>query len=699
MRRDFYMIHSQTDDQIQVRMEELAAQVRHHRFLYYVLNQPEISDARFDALYHQLEELEKRYPHLANPDSPTKEVGAAPSTEFKPVKHRTPMLSLANATSDEELVKWQERLEDKINKSSLAEKLSYVCELKIDGLSIALTYKHGILTQGATRGNGEVGEDITLNLKTLPSVPHKLKAPPNGSAGKIKKTPDILEVRGEVYMPKESFAALNDQLQNNGQPLFANPRNAASGSLRQKDPRQTIKRHLAFFAYFAYVIDPKLLEPTSHFSTLSLLESLGFAVEPHRLLAHNLNEVQEYCREWASKRHQLSYQTDGVVIKVDDRTLWPKLGSTAHSPRWAIAYKYPPEEEQTIVEAVQFEVGRTGAVTPVALLKPVKLAGTTVKRASLHNADQIKRLDIRIGDTVIVRKAGEIIPEILQVKHGLRPAHSKALHFPSRCPDCGTVLIKEEEEVVIRCPNIHGCSAQRERRIEHWVSREAMDVDGVGESLIKQLLAARLINSVVDLYHLSKEDILSLERMGEKSAENVLKALKDSKKRPLPNLIFALGIRHVGINMAELLADHFLSLDKLTQAPADEITSIAGVGPAISQSVFEFFQQSENKKLIQALKTAGINTSMSEKKAKATSLALSGKTFVITGTLQTMDRTEAEKAIKELGGKAASVVSKKTNYLVIGENPGSKLNKAQELGITLIHESQFLDMLKASSIR
>jgi DNA ligase (NAD+) len=682
---------------IQTKMEELAAQIRHHRFLYYVLSRPEISDSAFDALFHELEDLEKRYPLLTNPDSPTKEVGAAPNTEFKPIQHRVPMLSLSNATSDDDLVKWQERLNEKMSKSSLAEDLSYVCELKIDGLSIALTYIRGILTQGATRGNGEIGEDITLNLKTLPSVPHKLTSPPKSDAGKINRIPEVLEVRGEVYMPKESFAALNEQLSKNDQPLFANPRNAASGSLRQKDPRQTIKRNLAFFAYFAYIIDPDLSEPTSHFVTLSFLEDLGFTVDPHRRLTHNVQEVMDYCREWEHKRHQLSYQTDGVVIKVDNRNLWAELGSTAHSPRWAIAYKYPPEEEQTIVESVQFEVGRTGAVTPVALLKPVKLAGTTVKRASLHNADQIKRLDIHIGDTVIVRKAGEIIPEILQVKHELRQTDSKPLHFPTHCPDCNSALVKEENEVVIRCPNIHGCKAQVERRLEHWVSRDAMDVDGVGESLVKQLLTANLLTSVVDFYHLNKDSLLSLQRMGDKSAENVLKALQDSKKRPLPNLIFALGIRHVGINMAELLAEHFLSLDNLAQASPEEISNIAGVGPAISQSVYEFFEQSENKKLIQELKAAGIHTFMPEGKAKLASSGLSGQTFVITGTLQNMERSEAEKTIKELGGKAASVVSKKTNYLVFGENPGSKLAKARELGITLIDEAQFLDMLKAIS--
>lgn len=689
------MKHLQTNEQIQARMEDLSRQVRHHRFLYYVLSQPQISDAQFDVLYHELEDLEKRYPNLANPDSPTKEVGAAPSTEFKPVRHRSPMLSLSNATNEKELIKWQERL----IKSYPSEKLSYACELKIDGLSVALTYRHGVFVQGATRGNGEVGEDITLNLKTLPSVPHTLQTSKKGHGAQMRKIPDLLEIRGEVYMPKTSFAALNEQLSQAGQPLFANPRNAASGSLRQKDPRETVKRNLAFFAYFAYVEDRDITELESHFATLSWLEDLGFTVEQHRTLAPNLQAVQDYCQEWLNKRHQLPYQTDGVVIKLDNRHLWGELGSTSHSPRWAIAYKYPPEEAETVVESAHFEVGRTGAVTPVAFLKPVKLAGTIVKRASLHNADQIKRLDVRIGDTVIVRKAGEIIPEILQVKPEHRPVQSKPLHFPRQCPACNTTLTREAEEVVLRCPNIHGCPAQLERRLEHWVSRDAMDVDGVGESLIRQLLSAHLINSVAGFYHLTKENLLSLERMGDKSAENVLKALTDSKSRPLPNLIFALGIRHVGLNTAELLAEEFQSLDQLAKASAEEISSVAGVGPTISQSVIEFFQQEENKKLIQALKVVGIAGSMPERKAKpTTSSALFGKSVVLTGTLQTMDRTEAEKLIKELGGKISSAVSKKTNYLVIGENPGSKLTKAQEIGVTLINEAKFLDMLKIAKI-
>ena len=542
-----------------------------------------------------------------------------------------------------------------------------------------------------------MGEDIALNLKTLPSVPHKLKMPSIWQSAKIKKFPDILEVRGEVYMPRESFATLNEQLVSNEQPPFANPRNAASGSLRQKDPRQTAKRHLAFFAYFAYLPGKDIIEPTSHFATLRLLTELGFTVESHHQLCPDLKSVLDYCHQWSTKRHQLSYQTDGVVIKVDNRQLWTVLGSTSHSPRWAVAYKYPPEEAETTVEAVHFDVGRTGAVTPVAWLAPVKLAGSVVKRATLHNADQIKRLDVQVGDTVIVRKAGEVIPEILQVKHEQRPAHSSPIKYPSTCPSCDALLIKEEGEVVVRCPNTYGCPAQLERRIEHWVSRDAMNVDGVGESLIKQLLTAGLIQSVSDLYHLKKTDLLALERMGEKSAENVLQALKASKNRPLANLIFALGIRHVGLNVAELLAKHFLSLDKLTQSTIEEMSSIEGIGPTISQSVFDFFQQAENQKLIHALKNAGIITEMSASEANPISLAFAGKTFVLTGTLQSMDRAEAEKAIKQLGGKATSVVSKMTNYLVIGENPGSKLAKARELGITLIDEPQLLEMLKTAS--
>ncbi len=689
-----------TSMQIQEKMEDLSRQIRHHRFLYYVLSQPIISDAEFDKLYRQLEELEKEYPSLVNTDSPTHEVGAAPNTEFKQIRHRVPMLSLSNITSFEELKKWQERLHRGIDGSEDADKfsnkqLSYVSELKIDGLSIALTYERGTLISGATRGNGEVGEDITLNLKTLPTVPHSLSL--TNKAGKKNKIPDLLEVRGEVYMPKESFAALNAQLSEKNEPLFANPRNAASGSLRQKDPRQTAKRQLAFFAYFAYVIDKNIVEPTSHYETLSMLDDFGFTVEPNRSLAKNIEGVQAYCDKWADKRHALSYQTDGVVIKVDDRELWKALGSTAQSPRWAVAYKYPPEEAESIIEAVHFEVGRTGAVTPVAWLKPVKLAGTTVKRASLHNADQIERLDARVGDTVVVRKAGDIIPEIIKVEKEKRPIHSKALHYPDHCPSCQNPLEKIEGEVVFRCPNTYGCPAQLERRIEHWVSRDAMDVDGVGESLIKQLLAAKLIASAADLYHLTKEDLLSLERKGEKSADNILAALKASKERPLPNLIFALGIRHVGLNAAEKLAESFLALSCLAEATPEAISSIPGMGPAISESVCDYFAQKENRQLIDDLAKAGIEMSIQDEGAKPISQAFAGRTFVLTGTLTSLERSEAEKAIKKYGGKASSTVSKKTNYLVFGENPGSKLLKAQELGITVLDEPKFLEMLEEAS--
>jgi DNA ligase (NAD+) len=677
---------------IQARMDELARQIEHHRFRYYVLSQPEITDAEFDRLYRDLEALEEKYPHLASINSPTQKVGASPSGEFQPVRHTIPLLSLANAMSDDELDKWNERLEKALIANDLPEqKLKYVCELKIDGLSIALTYQNGYLVRGATRGNGEVGEDITINLKTIGSIPYELKASKKG-AGIPKK----LEVRGEVYMPTTSFQSLNEALTEAGHQPFANPRNAASGSVRQKDPVETARRKLAFWAYLAYLTDDQMKEPESQYETLQLLKGFGFPVEPNTLLASNLDEVKTFCQDWANKRHQLQYQTDGVVIKTDNRKLWTLLGATSHSPRWAIAYKYPPEEAETIVENVEFNVGRTGAITPLALLKPVRLAGTTVKRASLHNADQIRRLDVRIGDTVVVRKAGEIIPEVVNVQIQKRPKNSLPLEFPTVCPVCKTALEKPANEVVLRCPNTYGCITQTKRRIEHWVNRDAMDVDGVGESLILQLLQEGLITNAADLYRLKKDQLLALERFGEKSADNVLKALQDSKKRPLANLIYALGIRHIGANGAELLAGHFRSVDQLASASEGEIEAIEGIGPTIARGVTEFFQHDQNRKLIEDLRQVGVELASAQTDVQPVEKTLSDKTFVLTGTLTKMDRTEAEKQIKIRGGKATGTVTKKTTYLVKGDAPGSKLARAQELGITVIDESEFRALLGMS---
>ncbi len=690
----------QTQEQIKAHMSDLERQIEHHRFRYYILSQPEITDAEFDALFHELEDLEQQHPQLRNIDSPTQKVGVPPSTEFGSVRHRIPLLSLSNALSADEIDKWHERLVRALEAIEVSpDNLAYVCELKIDGLSMALTYRDGLLESGATRGNGEVGEDVTLNFKTIAKVPFRLTGKGTGSptSKRLVEAPQLLEVRGEVYMPKASFEALNLGLIEEGDTPFANPRNAASGSLRQKDPRQTAKRNLAFWAYAAFLTDDRLKDPKTHFETLQLLDDLGFPVEPNRFLAKNIGEVKDFCQKWEAGRHQLQYQTDGIVIKVNDRSLWERLGSTAHSPRWAIAFKYPPEEAETVVEAIHFDVGRTGAITPVAWLRPVKLAGTVVKRASLHNEDQIKRLDVRIGDTVLVRKAGEIIPEVLSVNVDKRQPESKPVSYPGKCPVCASGLERNEAEVAYRCPNIYGCPAQIQRRIEHWVSRDAMDVDGVGESLISDLLQHQLIADVADLYRLNKEQLLTLERIGNKSAENVLIAIEKSKRRPLANLIFALGIRHVGSGGSELLARRFKTLDELAKASADEIGAIEGVGPTIALAVREFFLLDRNVQLIKKLVELGVEAEPSlEPAVMLISATLAGKTFVITGTLPSMDRVEAEKAIKAHGGKATSSVTKKTDYLLLGENPGSKLVKAQQLGIKIIDESEFRAMLETS---
>ncbi|HEY9784692.1 MAG TPA: NAD-dependent DNA ligase LigA, partial [Candidatus Obscuribacterales bacterium] len=447
------MIQQEAKAGVREHIEELRRQVEHHRFLYYVLDRPEISDRQFDDIFNELVRLEEEHPEYASPDSPTQKVGAPPSTDFKPVRHRVPMLSLSNAMSREDLERWEDRLVRALELSDEArKKLRYVCELKIDGLSIALTYKNGRFVEGATRGNGDVGEDVTNNLKTIAQLPKQLTVESGArySEGKIK-IPATLEVRGEVYMPITSFAALNQALTDEGDPTFANPRNAAAGSLRQKDPRRTARRNLSLFAYHLYVLDPEMKDPSTHFAELELLQAFGFPTEPHGFLATGLEEVHRFCDQWFEKRHHLDYQTDGVVIKVDERSYWGALGTTAHSPRWAVAYKYPPEEAETVVEAILFDVGRTGAVTPTAYLTPVRLAGTTVKRATLHNADQIKRLDVRVGDTVVVHKAGEIIPEVLGVKFEKRPPDSKEFEYATRCPACNTELVRLGNEVVLRC--------------------------------------------------------------------------------------------------------------------------------------------------------------------------------------------------------------------------------------------------------
>jgi DNA ligase (NAD+) len=698
--------HARALEGVRERLAQLRSQVEHHRFCYYVLDRPEISDADFDVLFRELLALEAEFPELVAADSPSQQVGVKPSTDFAEVKHRIALLSLSNAMGQEDLEHWQERIIRGLDDQFVGSDFAYVCEHKIDGLSVALTYENGEFKQGATRGNGEVGEDVTLNLRTIKALPRSLKAVPVLKDGTMKasseglepgsyelRVPKDVEVRGEVYMPVSSFQSLNEALVEEGEAPFANPRNAASGSLRQKDPAKTAKRKLSLWIYFLYVLDEDLKPPVSQAENLALLAALGFPVEPNRALVHGLSAVSEFVDKWFLPRHGLDYQTDGVVVKLDDRKLWNALGNTSHSPRWAIAYKYPPEEAETIVEEISFDVGRTGAVTPVANLQPVKLAGTTVKRATLHNADQIRRLDVRPKDTVVVRKAGEIIPEVVCVKFEKRPLDSEPFVYPSHCPDCGSELERIKEEVVLRCPNIYGCPSQKVRRLIHWVGKEAMNIDGVGEMLIAELVRRQLLTTAADFYRLTEEDLLKVERMGAKSAKNAVAAIAASKDRPLACLVFALGIRHVGASVAELLANHFGSLDKLIAAGPEDFQGIEGVGPVICQNVRDFFSREENLKLVEDLRALSIK--MEEERAPAQQLAqnFSGKTFVITGTLNTMERLDAEKAVKARGGKATSSVSKKTDYLVAGPGAGSKLAKAQELGIKIIDEEAFLALL------
>jgi DNA ligase (NAD+) len=630
------------------------------------------------------------------------------------------MLSLANAMSKEDLGHWQERLGRALDGEESLNELAYEVEHKIDGLSIALTYEDGVLVRGATRGNGEVGEDVTLNLKTIKALPTKLKPVPvfadgsfaldDSSGGALTtafaeelgavelKMPRVLEIRGEVYMPVSSFSALNQALEEEGEATFANPRNAASGSLRQKDPKKTAQRKLSLWTYFLYVLDDNFKSPRFQHENLQLLKALGLPVEPSACLVRALSGISNFVDEWEQKRHSLDYQTDGVVIKLDDRRLWDKLGATSHSPRWAIAFKYPPEEAETEIESIVFDVGRTGAVTPTACLKPVKLAGTTVKRATLHNSEQIKRLDVRPGDTVVVRKAGEIIPEVVCVKFEKRPAQSQEFVYATHCPACGSELKRLNEEVVLRCLNYSLCPAQLVRRLIHWVSREAMNLDGVGESLIVELVKAGFLQNAADFYRLNEEKLLQIGRMGQKSVQNILAAVESSKTRPLSQFIFALGIRHVGASTGELLAARFGNLALLKEAALNEDPDIGskidGVGPVTWKNVREFFQAQSNLELLATLEQLGVEPIALEPPTQE-SQTLAGKTFVITGTLNAIDRLEAEKAIKARGGKATSSVSKKTNYLICGESPGSKLAKAQELGITIIDEAAFLELLKA----
>ncbi len=692
---------------IKQKIEDLRKKLHHWNYTYYVLDNPEVDDAVYDAAMRQLIEFEKDHPELITPDSPSHRVGTEPVSDFKKVTHKTPLYSLDNALNFQELEDWQEKIFRILGDSS---KVDYICEMKIDGLAMALTYEDGILTLGATRGDGDTGENITNNIKTIKSIPLILN----------KSVSGLLEVRGEVFMPIESFETLNKEQKEKGEKVFANPRNAGSGSVRQYDSKVTAGRDLDMFTYAGIwsnciiarskatrqsannshneIATSALSEPprndvlpTTHWNSLQLLKELGFKVNKTSKLCHGLEEVKDFCNRWYEKKHELSYAIDGVVVKVNDLAIQQELGFTAKSPRWAIAYKYPPEEAETKVLSITCDLGRTGALTPVANLEPVLLAGSIVKRASLHNQDIIDKLDVREEDIVMIRKAGEIIPEVISVNKEKRKYKSHPYKLPSKCPVCNSKVEREEEESAVRCPN-YNCPAQMQRRIEHWCSRDAMDIDGVGESLIEQLLKNKLIEDPVDLYFLKQEQIEGLERMAEKSAQNAITSIENSKEKTLDRLIYAFGIRHVGKTVAELLTTRFSSIEEFSKTTLEELTEIGGIGPKIAQSIIDFFKTNASKEIINKIKKAGIISHAKQIKIKDSKLA--GKTLVITGTLESMTRSKAEELIKNLGGRAAPTVSKNTDYLIAGVEPGSKLKKAKELGVKILNEREFVELIE-----
>ncbi len=662
-------------DGIKSKLEELRGLLDYHSHRYYVLDSPEISDAEYDDLMRELQRLEAAYPELVTPDSPTQRVGAAPVEAFGVVTHPLPLLSLANAFSDEELMAWYRRI------SNLAggDGFDFVCEIKMDGLAVALTYVGGQLVTGATRGDGYRGEDVTQNLRTIRSIPLSVS----------KEAPPRFEVRGEVYLSKKGFKKLNEGRAGEGLPLFANPRNAGAGSVRQLDPRVTAKRPLDIYIYALGYAEGKAV-PETHWERMEYLHSLGFKVNPYNKLCKTIEEVEEYYREWEERREGLPYETDGVVVKVNSIGVQDRLGFVRHEPRWAIAYKFPAVQGTTLLKEIGINVGRTGGLNPYAILEPVAIGGVTIKQAALHNEEDIRRKDIRIGDTVIVQRAGEVIPEIVGPIVSKRTGNEKIFFMPSNCPVCGADVIKPEDEAMHRCTNA-ACPAQALERLKHFVSRGAMDIDGIGKKMCAALFQAGLIKDVADIYYLTNEQLLGMERMADKSVSNVLSSIKESKNRPLPRLVFALGIIHVGEETAELLATRFSSIDELSEATEEELISIPSIGPKIAESVVAFFRQEGNRRIIEKLRKAGVR--LEEVAAKPKESPLAGHEFVVTGKLEAFTRPEAEARIKELGGSVGSSVTKKTTYLVVGADPGSKLDKARSLGIKLLTEEEFLKLI------
>ena len=667
-------------NKVKRRIAELRKTINYHNYRYYVLDSPEISDAEYDELMKELRQLESEHPELVTPDSPTQRIGAPPVEAFGVVEHPQPLLSLANAFSDEELAAWHKRVSNLLG----GRQFDLVCEPKIDGLAVALTYIDGLLATGATRGDGYRGENITQNLKTIRSIP--LSVP--------KEAPPRFEVRGEVYLPKGGFKKLNEERAKEELPLFANPRNAAAGSVRQLDSSITARRPLDIFIYGLGWAEGKAV-PDTHWEIMQYLKSLGFKINPNIALRHSLDEAEEYHETWGKGRDKSPYEADGIVVKVNSIALQKELGTVAHEPRWAIAYKFPAIQGTTKLLHIGINVGRTGSLNPYAVLEPVRVGGVVISSAALHNEEDIHRKDIRIGDWVVVQRAGEVIPEIVEPIVSRRTGKEKVFHMPGRCPVCGSEVIKPEGEAMHRCTNA-ACPSQALERIKHFVSRGAMDIDGVGEKLCQALFEAGLIEDAADLYYLTKEQLLRLERMADKSASNVLKSIEASKDRPLARVIFALGILHVGDQYAELLAEHFPSIDDLAEASQEDLSSIPSIGPKIAEGILAFFRQQGNRRIIDKLKEKEVGQGLGKRKAKAIEpgdLPLAGLEFVLTGKLESLSRPEAEARIKALGGKAGSDVTRKTSYVVVGADPGSKLAKAEKLGVKTLSEAEFLDFL------
>jgi DNA ligase (NAD+) len=663
---------------IREQIEKLRQEIDEHNYRYNVLDSPIIADAEFDRLFRRLQDLEKQHPELKGPDSPTQRIGGTPLKAFAEIKHAIPMLSLDNAFSFEDLALFDRRVQERLGSS---EAMEYVCEPKIDGLAISLRYEQGILTQGATRGDGLNGEDVTQNLRTIAAIPLHLHG---------KAYPAVLEVRGEVYMPKAGFEKLNREAEKKGEKIFVNPRNAAAGSLRQLDSRITASRPLSFFAYGVGVIEQGQLADR-HSGILKQLATWGFPINPLVTVVKEVDGCLAYFQQLLQKRPQLPYEIDGVVYKVNRLSLQQQLGFITRAPRWALAHKFPAEEATTVLEAVEFQVGRTGAITPVARLKPVFVGGVTVSNASLHNKDEIERKDLRVGDVVLIRRAGDVIPEVVAPIQEMRPATAKKIHLPTHCPVCHSAIEQLEGEAVARCPAGLYCSAQRKEAIKHFASRRAMDIEGLGDKLVEQLVDEQRVKNIADLYHLKEAELAALERMGEKSAANIVTELEKSKKTTLARFLYALGIREVGEATAKALARYYGELQGLMRASEEELQEISDIGPIVAKHIVHFFKEPANREIIAQLLKAGIHWEEVKKSLQSSTLA--GKTFVLTGSLVAITRDVAKDRLENLGAKVSDSVSKKTDYVVVGSEPGSKLEKAKKLGITILDEAAFLKLL------